>query len=235
LVGLFRQMPGVAEVIEIGEPLPPYDFQVYERTLPHLFQSAVTGIPCEAYVHPDPARVSVWRDLLPPRDGRLRVGLVWAGDPVNPNDVRRSIMELDTLKPVLAVPGVQFVSLQHGERAADLSHRDDVVAAGPMLVGFRELAACMANMDLVISVDTSAANLAGAMGLPVWVLLALSGEFRWGPTGETMRSPWYKSARLVRQVEDGGWDTVMTDVVTALKAHLQTLADPLNFPEQVPQ
>jgi hypothetical protein len=143
---------------------------------------------------------------------RPRVGLVWSGERSHDNDLNRSI-GLETLKPLLDLPEVAFVSLQHEVRDADLpllqslESRGQVCAIGGRFNDFADTAAAIAQLDAVIAVDTAAAHLAGAMGKPLFLLLPFAADFRW--LRERSDSPWYPSARLFRQPQFGDWASVV--------------------------
>jgi ADP-heptose:LPS heptosyltransferase len=144
-----------------------------------------------------------------------RVGIVWAGSPDNRTDSQRSCALAEFL-PLLRIPTLAFYSLQKGERAKDLA---DVPAAvtdlQPLLGDFGDTAVIVDQLDLLITVDTAAAHLAGALGKPVWNLLTDVADWRWGLQGET--TPWYPTMRLFRQTEPGDWKGMMERVAEALK------------------
>ncbi len=203
-------------VIAAGEPLPPTDFHVPLLSLPLAFGTDLRTIPAEVpYLYPDPERVQQWQALL--GENRLpRVGLVWAGNPAHRNDRNRSL-PLAMLLPLLG-DDVEWISLQKGVPAHDF----DALAAAPMqrfdsaLADFADTAALMQSLDLVISVDTAVAHLAGALGCPVWILLPAPAEWRWLRGQDD--SPWYPSARLFRQTTPGEWADVVGAVGLALRA-----------------
>src|SRR5439155_23304738 len=153
-------------------------------SLPMVFGTTLANLPNEVpYLVPPPERVDYWRSRLArDRAARLRVGLSWAGSPKNPRDRYRS-MSLAALAPLAGIEGVAYYSLQKGEPAAQLA---DARAAGLRVIDhtaelsdFAETAALMANLDLVISVDTAVAHLAGACARPTWLMLSAGGEWRW--------------------------------------------------------
>ena len=155
---------------------------------------------------------------LPPATGR-RVGLVWAGNPGHGNDAHRSIALADWA-PLLDLPGIDWCSLQLGaaaEQLADSPWRGRVRDLSPLLTDFTATAAVLAQLDLLISVDTAAAHLAGALDRPAWILLpAIGTDWRWRFDGET--TDWYPSLRLFRQTEAGDWRPVMAAVAARLSA-----------------
>ncbi|MBT9331700.1 tetratricopeptide repeat protein [Paracidobacterium acidisoli] len=207
---LLQGMAGAACVVARGEVLPEFTWHCPLMSLPLAFGTEIESIPAVVpYIKADADAVTAaWRRY--PRDeARLRVGLVWAGNPQYRSDEQRSTT-LDALQPLLDVDGVTFFSLQFGPAAAQIRTMQRVHEAGARLIDassrhkdFAETAALAATLDLVISVDTSVAHLAGAMGLPVWVLLPHLADWRWmDGRGE---SPWYPTARLFRQAEPGEW------------------------------
>jgi tetratricopeptide (TPR) repeat protein len=216
LAPLLRTMSGVT-VIPRGEPLPPFDLQLPMMDLPRLFGTTLdtipTGIP---YLHADPARTAAWRQALG-NTPSLKVGVVWAGNIRHKGDGRRSLAA-EAVLPRLITPGVQLFSLQKEPRPADVPVLKelgaDIVDLAPVLGNFADTAAAVAALDLVISVDTSVAHLAGALGRPVWVLLPYALDWRWLRDRED--SPWYPSLRLFRQRRPQQWDEVLTRVAAEL-------------------
>lgn len=205
---LFRSLAGVDEVVAFGETLPPADFEVPLMSLPLLLGlNPETMAADRSYLAADPDDVDRWRALLPA--GGARVGIVWAGNPEHPQNHVRSL-PLTALSPLWKLPGVRFISLQHDGEPDDLpAWRPPRPAAD-----LAEAAAMIQGLDLVIAADTAVAHLAGALGKPVWILLAAVPDWRWGITGET--TPWYASARLFRQRVAGDWTGVVEDVARAL-------------------
>src|SRR5579883_2271408 len=145
----------------------------------------------------------------------MKVGIVWAGNPAHKNDHMRSIA-LARLTPLLDLAGIQWYSLQVGDRAADLAGiaAGRIIDLAPDLDDFVDTAAAMMALDLVIGVDTGVVHLAGALGRPVWIMLPFDPDWRW--LLKRGDSPWYPSARLVRQERPGDWDGVIARVRTAL-------------------
>ncbi len=219
LKALMARLPGCAAVIGRGEPRPAHDLQCPLGSLPLAFKTTPTTVPAEIpYLAPDPARVARWEERLAAH-GRPRVAVVWAGNVAHANDRNRSL-PLRNLATLWAVAGAHVVSLQRDLRPDDAGELASapVLQLGPELGDFDDTAAVLAQCDLVISVDTSVAHLAGALGRPLWVLLPFSADWRWTAADE--RSPWYPAARLFRQPKPGDWDSVMNDVLKALPAAL---------------
>lgn len=216
LGALLATAPGVSCVVEPGQGLAPPDFEVPMMSLPHIFGTTLRTIPAPIpYLTADPGLVAAWRDRLSSYPG-LKVGLVWGGNPAAPYDSRRS----PGLAPYLAlldVPGVTFFSLQKGPPAAQMEGArlaTNFVDLGPELVDFSQTAAAMESLDLIISSCTSPAHLAGALGRPVWVVLASFPDWRW--LLERDDSPWYPSARLFRAAHGEDWGRVLGRVRFAL-------------------
>ncbi len=215
---LMKDIGGVDRVLDRDEVIPAYDFYINLLSLPRIFGTSLDTIPSDIpYIHADSAHAQRWRARLP-SDGLLRIGLVWAGNPEHPNDRFRS-MALSMLRPVLEVAGVRFVSLQKGpgtEQATEAVPAGvDWVDVGSELEDFSDTAAVISELDLVLCVDTAVAHLAGALGKPVWVMVAQPADFRWLEGRDD--SPWYPTLRLFRQSQRDDW----TDVVARVKAALE--------------
>ncbi|MDR6770932.1 tetratricopeptide repeat protein [Azospirillum sp. BE72] len=221
LLPLMAGVVGPAQVIARGDPLPPFDLECPLMSLPRAFGTVVNDVPATVpYLRADPARVALWRERLATGEG-LRVGLVWAGNPRFPGDDQRS-PRLAGLRGLLDVPGCRFHGLQMGPGRADLT--DAVMPEGftdvaPEIADFADTAAIMANLDLVVSSCTGPAHLAGALGVPLWVALPLSADWRW-MTGRD-DSPWYPTARLFRQPTPGDWRSVAGRMAAELAALVQ--------------
>lgn len=216
LKALLQQVAGAAQVLGRGEPLPPFDFQTPLLSLPLAVGTTAQTIPATVpYVHPDPSAVARWQGRLGKRSGPL-IGLVWSGSPTHKNDRHRSLALTD-LAPILDLEAT-FISLQREVRASDadfLTRHPRLRHFGPDLEDFAATAALIAHLDLVVTVDTAVAHLAGAMAKPVWILLPYLGlDWRWQASRDD--SPWYPTARLFRQPEIGAW----TAVVARLAAEL---------------
>jgi Flp pilus assembly protein TadD len=184
--------------------------------LPLAFGTDIDSIPRQVpYLHADPALAEVWKNRVALPD-RRRVGLVWAGRAAHKNDRRRS-MTLKQLAPLAEMREAQFFSLQKGDAAAQAAAPPagmELIDLTADLHDFADTAALIANLDLVITVDTSVAHLAGAMGRPVWVLLPFNPDWRWMLERED--SPWYPTLRLFRQKTPGDWAGVVERVREAV-------------------
>jgi tetratricopeptide (TPR) repeat protein len=222
LARLIGQTPGVDHVIKPGDPLPAFDYCLPLMSAPLRLGTTEATIPATVpYLTVRPEWSDPWRDRVAALPG-LKVGIVWAGDPrpfdanANAADRRRSI-PLAQWAPVLALPGISFVSLQMGGGRSQLAEVDTSLRPHDWTDGigdFADTAGLAAHLDLVISVDTSVAHLAGGMGKPVWILSRYDGCWRWLKQGIT--SPWYPSATLFRQSRPGDWSPVMAQVAQAL-------------------
>jgi hypothetical protein len=215
LVALLQGLEGVSLVFGAGEAPPPFDVHCPLLSLPLAFGTTLETIPPGgAYLRPTGAtfagRLAAWGARLGATD-RPRVGLVWSGNVHHKNDRNRSI-PLQAFAAI-ASPRARFIALQNEIRDADravLAQRGDIEWHGDALVDFAETAALVAQLDLVISVDTSVAHLAAAMGKPVWLLLPLNPDWRWLLGRED--SPWYESMRLFRQTRRAAWGDVLERV-----------------------
>ncbi|MCW2249048.1 tetratricopeptide (TPR) repeat protein [Azospirillum fermentarium] len=193
----------------------PFAMHVPLMSLPERFGTRLDTIPAAVpYLHADPFRRRLWRDRLDAAaGGRLKVGLAWRGRPTHSRDRDRS-MPPDRLAPLLAVPGMTFFSLHKDAPGGAPDDPPGVVPLGPLLHDVADTAAAMANLDLVITVDTVAAHLAGGLGVPVWTLLPFSPDWRWMLARTD--SPWYPTMTLFRQPVPGDWGAVMAAVAQRL-------------------
>ena len=201
---LCRSLPGVT-VVARGQPLPlpPCQVQIPLMSLPAVLGACSWTGP---YLSADPSEAASWEEKLGPRR-RRRIGLVWAGSPTHKDDHNRSI-EVEMLLAALVKADADLFSLQVGPAArSDLAGLTDL---SPDLSDFASSAAALRQMDLVIAVDTAILHLAGALGLPVWGLIAFAPDWRWLHQGET--SAWYPSLRLFRQPKPEDWLTVMESI-----------------------
>jgi len=224
LVRLLATLDGVAGVIATGDTPPGFDAWTPMLSLPMAFGTNLGTVPNSVpYLYAGPEQSATWRERLATLPGR-KVGLVWAGSPrpenprANAVDRRRSI-SLGHYEPLAAIPDLCLISLQKGEPGSQAMNPP----AGMMLHDwtgelddFADSAALVDALDLVISVDTSVAHLAGALGKPVWVLNRFDQCWRW--LRDRADSPWYPTARLFRQSRAGDWGEVIRDVVAALRA-----------------
>lgn len=225
---LIANIDGVSRVVSRNEPTPPFDLHCPLLSLPLAFGPARDSIPATVpYLQAPAEHLARWRQRLP--DGMaLRIGIAWSGNPSHKNDRNRSIA-LDRLATLLSDSRIVLVGLQRDIKESDLRalrEHPNLVSLGSEFADFADTAAVVSMLDLVISVDTSVAHLAGAMGKPLWMLLPFSGDWRWMLEGE--QSPWYPSARLFRQPVLGDWDSALVRVREALTDHLDDVAAELS-------
>ena len=217
LVELFRSAKDVRGVVPVGEPLPAFDFHLPILSQPLVFHTTRETIPREVpYLFAEPARREAWRQRLAARGTRPKVGLAWAGNPAKVQ-LRKRHISLDQLGPLFRDSPVDFFSLQVGGGTNQIQPRTAIASMNDFtehLHDFADTAALMAELDLIISVDTAAAHLAGALGRPVWTLLPFIPDWRWGMEGE--RTPWYPTMRLFRQPARGDWESVIQRVANEL-------------------
>lgn len=204
--------PGVAAALGLSEAPPAADTHLPICSLPAALGLSEPGPWPGPYLTAPPAP-----DLPLPAGKRYWVGLVWAGNPAHINDAHRSLAPAD-LAPLLTRSDIDWCSLQIGPRAADLAAarlNAPIRDLAPLVEDFADVAALLGTCDLVIAVDTAIVHLAGALGLPAWVLLpAIETDWRWGIGGAS--SPWYPSLRLFRQAASGDWSPVMAQILAAL-------------------
>jgi len=225
LVSLLSRLAGPAQVAAQGDELPPFDFHCPLMSLPLAFRTELRTIPAQTpYLTAEPGRIDIWRARLGPVPAP-RVGLAWSGRPAYRNDFNRSI-RLETCSPLFEIEA-SFVSLQKELRDPDrvfLDARRGILHFGDQLNDYDDTAALIDGLDLVITVDTSVAHLAGALGKPVWVLLPYNPDWRWMLDRED--SPWYPSARLFRQARSGDWDGVIARIAAALPDSIMEVTPP---------
>ena len=230
LAALLETLDGVDAVhpLEDGQTLPDYDCWTFLLSLPFQAGLEVDSIPAALpYLSAPPGKIEQWQARLPAT--RPRVGLVWKGHAGHGNDARRSLPSLATLAPLWTVPGVDFVSLQKDageEEGRRPPRRQALTHLGSAVNDFADTAAIIAQLDLVICVDTAVAHLCGALGKPCWVLLPhRQTDWRWLRGRED--SPWYPEVmRLFRQGESESWAEVAGRVAEALKAWRQETGTP---------
>jgi tetratricopeptide (TPR) repeat protein len=218
MLSLVARMPGVRRAYT-GKPRGNYDFWVPMMSIPCCIGLEVSTIPAAVpYMSADKAKVKAWRKRVATATpaSRRKVGLVWAGSPTFGNDVYRS-MALSELAPLADVTGIDWYVLQKGPAHEQLANAPAAFRAHDFtsyLSTFEETAALIMNLDLVITVDTGLAHLAGALGKPVWLLLPANSDWRWLEVRED--SPWYPGMRLFRQGVLGEWGAVVVRVADAL-------------------
>ncbi|HXE56261.1 MAG TPA: tetratricopeptide repeat protein [Tepidisphaeraceae bacterium] len=215
---LLQSMDRVQKVIGFSDESEPFDLHAPFMSLPRLFKTTLSTIPSEVpYLNADPQPSGTWKARLSAAGPGLKVGLVWAGSGTHKNDRRRSLALAD-LAPLAQVPGVRFVSLQKGPAAQQMRPPPNELALldwTESLGDLADTAALIGSLDLVITVDTAVAHLAGALAKPVWVLLPFSPDWRW--MLERADSPWYPTMRLFRQPRPGDWRSVLGEIQARLR------------------
>jgi tetratricopeptide (TPR) repeat protein len=218
LAELLRTVSGIDVIAVRNQGLPFFDMHIALLDLPRAMGTTLETIPAFVpYMSANAEKVKAWSELLAADPPGKRVGVVWSGNPAHGNDRYRS-MSLRELEPLAEVEGVTLYSLQKGAAAAQLG--DSTLHIRPVdhtarLTDFTETAALLENLDLLITVDTSVAHLAGALGRPVWLMLPFAPDWRW--LLDRTDSPWYPTMRLFRQTAIGQWQPVVNDIVAALR------------------
>jgi Tfp pilus assembly protein PilF len=222
LMGTLEGVDAIIPATAAAEtPVTDHDYWTCPLSIPLHCRTRLATIPAELpYLRVPPERAAKWAGRLP-RDRRLKVGLVWKGSALHHNDAQRSLPELGVLAPLWSVPDVQFISLQKERDEEHAMHppaQQPLLALGHELNDFADSAAILAQLDLLISVDTAVAHLAGALARPCWVMLPQRRcDWRWLQGRDD--SPWYPGVmRLFRQPREGDWETVVTAVTEALRA-----------------
>lgn len=214
---LHRLFAGLADEMVVPGASVSFDFHCPLPSLPRGFATVVGSIPAAVpYLSAEPGLVAKWAGEL---GGRPRVGLVWSGNPDFAQDRVRSL-PFAAVTPLLTTPGIGWHILQKDVRArdaGDLAKWPELHVPGPALEDFADTGALVAEMDLVISADTSVAHLAGALGRPCWIMLPFAADARWMRGRED--SPWYPTVRLFRQPARGDWASVVAAIGAALGEH----------------
>ncbi len=212
LARLFTTCPGVDRVIALDEPCPIADLQFPLIDMARLLEIEPATIPVDIpYVRPLPEERPDIDEAITPYQERFKVGIVWTGNPNNPANLERSCAPSD-FALLNGVPGVKLFSLQFGPPGQMFDQLQEflITPLAHVLGDFASTAAVVARMDLIITVDTSMAHLAGALGMPVWTILQYPSEWRW--MVERSDSPWYPTMRLFRQQRSGDWQSVFFNV-----------------------
>jgi tetratricopeptide (TPR) repeat protein len=227
---LFSGIDGAAVVVARGEPPPPFDVHCPLGSLPLAFKTELKTVPASIpYLSADESHLQKWAPRLE-TFSRPRIAVAWAGNPAHDNDRNRSIALANfapLFSPLRLLPatasgggkgGGSFISIQRELRSDDAAQlaAAHLAHVGDALEDFGDTAAVLALCDLVVTADTAAAHLAGAMGRPLWVLVPFAPDWRWTLDGDT--TPWYPSARLFRQTVPGDWQTVIGKIAAALPA-----------------
>ncbi len=226
LIRLFQSARGIDELIQVTpNPISEERFDIHTSImdLPRLFETNIARVPHTVpYVIPDTSDTTHWQQQLQGSD--YKIGIVWAGSPTHGNDHLRSC-GLHHFSTIARLGGATLYSLQKGAAADQIEAKTNSLPITPLGHQFNDLmdtASAIEQLDLIISVDTALAHLAGALGKPVWTLLPAAPDWRW--MLDRTDSPWYPSMRLFRQSQAGRWDTVFTDMTKALEILLETSA-----------
>lgn len=218
IAALAASVPGVTTVMARGAPMVPFDLYCPLPSLPLAFGTTLESIPARVpYLHADPGKTAHWKARLADGGGGLRVGLVWASQSKHRTAAAKSLALAD-LAPLAGIAGLRFYSLQKGDAAKQAARPPAGLRIEDLdgdLRDFSDTAAVAANLDLVVSVDTAVAHLAGALGRPAWTLLKQAPDWRWLLARED--SPWYPTMRLFRQKTAADWRPVVDELAAALR------------------
>ena len=215
LINILSEVPNVEKVVTATDPMPDFDVHCPLLSLPKAFATDLKSVPASIpYLTADPALIEVWATRLEAKRGRLKIGIAWTGSPTHVNDHNRSI-SLSQFSALANAENVICFSLQKGEAAEQISRLGtSVIDLTSEIKDFADTAALIVNLDLIISVDTAVAHLAGALGKSVWVLLPFIPDWRWLLDRED--SPWYPTMRLFRQRRAGDWEEPIQRIVKEL-------------------
>jgi tetratricopeptide (TPR) repeat protein len=212
LTRLLATVKGVSRLLVRGDPVPPADFHLPLLSCPRVLGTTLNSIPNEVPYLKAPGTGPIAQILA--NESRVKVGLVWAGNPSHENDANRSL-PYEALSPLLGATGTAFYSLQLGEQAIRRASSDrQLVDLTAHVQDFADTAAVIEQLDLVVTVDTAVAHLAGALGKKVWLLLPFAPDWRW--LLHRSDSPWYPTMRLFRQERSGDWNGVIQSVLAEL-------------------
>ncbi len=206
-------------IVTKGEPFPEFDFYCPIMSLPLAFKTNIHNIPANLpYIKIDSEKLNFWRSKLIKKK-RMKIGIVWSGAQNKETDFNRSLT-LSQLSPLFELP-VDFYALQKKIRNTDkdyLLHSNNIYDYHEQIEDFSDTAVLISEMDIIISVDTSVAHLAGALDKPLWILLPYVADYRW--MIDRIDSPWYPSATLFRQKEINNWDNVVSSIVRSLNSYI---------------
>lgn len=209
LVRLFQSLPGVSRVLPAGTPLPSFDFHCSIASLPSVMGTRVESIPATVpYLSATDESLGTWCTLLMEHLGRINVALAWSGSPSSAYPDR-------SIPPAMLAPLQKFANIKfYALRPPSTDLPITAIDLSPHLNDWTDTAAALQHMDLLISIDTGVAHLAGALGKPVWLMLHHAPEFRW--PYHSARTPWYPTARLFHQASPGDWQSVITQISARL-------------------
>lgn len=217
LVRLFRTVPGVGEIVTTGDREPTFDVHCPLVSLPLAFKTTLQTVPANIpYLTADKDLVEQFRSQMGPHQGKRKIGLVWAGSRHHSNDRNRSV-SLEMLAPLAKASNAVFFSLQMDQAAQQAQNPPagmELIDWTSQIKDFADSAALIANLDLLITVDTAPAHLAGALGKPVWMLVPFLPDWRW--MVDRMDSPWYPTMKLFRQPARGDWKEPIEQIAREL-------------------
>jgi len=218
LATLLKSVQGIHQIVIQGEELPAFDLHCPLLNLPLVLNTTLENIPAKTpYINADPLLIQKWRERVRDDNGVVKVGIAWAGGPRHKKDRYRSC-SLGVFSPLAQLDDITFYSLQKGDAAQQAKNPPEgikLIDYMEEIKDFSDTAALIENLDLVISVDTAVAHLAGALGKPVWTLLSYAADWRWMLNRDD--SPWYPSMRLFRQPSLDNWMPVMDRLISELR------------------
>jgi tetratricopeptide (TPR) repeat protein len=216
---LIKNMAGVKKIFKNKKNLPHFDIQCPLMSLPLALKTTIENIPADIpYLFAYPEYINRWKPLIKKQKNRLKVGIFWASRANNYHNKQRNI-PLSLFKSLFEVAKIDFISLQkelHKDDAKILQHFNNITNIGKFFKNFGDTAAVISQLDLVITVDTAVAHLAGALGVQTWVMLPFVPDWRWLMDRDD--SPWYPTIRLFRQSNMNDWESVTSKVISELKA-----------------
>jgi len=220
LTTILRQLPGIGKIVSRWDDTGAYDAYIPLSGLPRLAGIGTENVPPAGYLAPDPALVRDWAArldrLVPP--GKRRIGLVWAGRPTHKNDRKRT-MKLAQFKPLFAREDIVLLTVQKGPQISQVGSYfgpAPLVNLGPEIADFADTMAILKNIERLVTIDTSVAHIAGAIGVPTSLVLPYAPDWRW--LLERDDTPWYPSLRLFRQQRPYDWSGVVERVAASLDA-----------------
>jgi tetratricopeptide (TPR) repeat protein len=217
LLPLLQNVEGIHRIIEHGEELPDFDLHCPILSLPGIFGTTLTNIPAIIpYIPADPSLIQEWHNKIASNNSQYNVGLVWSGDP-SFKDSHLKSCSLKSFSPLAQAVNITFYSLQKGDasgQAINIPEGMKLIDYTDKINDFSDTAAIIKNLDLIISIDTAVAHLAGALGKPVWTLLPFIPDWRWMLNRND--SPWYPTMRLFRQPSRGDWASVIAVITKEL-------------------
>jgi len=216
LFEVIKNLQGVDLVLRSGDPLPAFDYHCPLMSLPLAFKTEIDSIPAETpYLCVDSSKKTQWSQYTNLENAKPAIGIAWAGNPIHKNDHNRSI-RFELMQKILS-DEFNWLCLQKNIASTEREMLEAVKVRdySTELGNFADTAALISQLDLIISVDTSVAHLAGSLGKPTWVLLPHVPDFRW--MWDRDDSPWYPTMRLFRQTVPGDWDSVLSEVSDELQ------------------